>query len=98
MADFRLSQRAENDLIEIYDYTEQTFGVYQAEAYHAGLERTFDLLAHFPRIGRLMDEIAPRVRRYRFQAHMVFYSEESEFVLIRAVLHQTREIRPELFN
>ncbi len=37
MADFRLSERAEPDLIEIYDYTEETFGVYQADAYHAGL-------------------------------------------------------------
>jgi toxin ParE1/3/4 len=52
VADFRLSERAEHDLIEIYDYTEETFGAYQAEAYHAGLERTFDLLASFHRIGR----------------------------------------------
>lgn len=37
MAEFRLSERAESDLIAIYDYTEQTFGSYQAEAYFAGL-------------------------------------------------------------
>jgi toxin ParE1/3/4 len=59
VADFRLSERAERDLIEIYEYTEETFGAYQADAYHAGLERTFDLLATFPRIGRAVDEIAP---------------------------------------
>jgi toxin ParE1/3/4 len=41
----------------VYDYTEETFGAYQAEAYHAGLERTFDLLANFPLIGRPADEI-----------------------------------------
>ena len=59
MADFRLSERAERDLIEIYDYTEETFGAYQAEAYHAGLEHTFDLLANVPLIGRPADEIVP---------------------------------------
>jgi toxin ParE1/3/4 len=64
----------------------------------AGLERTFDLLANFSRIGRGVDEIAPGVRRFRFQAHAVFYSEEQQFILIRAVLHQTREIKPELFD
>lgn len=98
MADFRLSERAERDLIEIYDYTEETFGAYQAEAYHAGLERTFDLLANFPRIGRSVDEIAPGIRRFRFQAHTVFYTEEATFILIRTILHQSREIKPDLFD
>jgi toxin ParE1/3/4 len=98
VADFRLSERAERDLIEIYDYTEETFGAYQAEAYHAGLERTFDLLANFPLIGRAADEIVPGLRRFRFQAHTVFYTEEADFILIRAVLHQAREVRPDLFD
>ena len=73
MADFRLSERAERDLIEIYEYTEETFGAYQADAYHAGLERTFDLLASFPRIGRAVDEIALVFVASFFQAHTVFY-------------------------
>lgn len=98
VAEFRLSARAERDLIEIYDYTEETFGAYQADAYHAGLERTFDLLASFPRIGRTVDEIAPGFRRFRFQAHAVFYTEEAGFILVRAVLHQAREIKPDLFE
>jgi toxin ParE1/3/4 len=99
VANFRLSERAECDLIEIYEYTEETFGAYQADAYHAGLERTFDLLASFPRIGRAIEEIVPGVRRFVFQAHTVFYSEEEEdCILIRAVLHQARAIKPDLFD
>ena len=98
MADFRLSERAERDLIEIYDHTEQTFGTYQAEAYHAGLAHTFALLADFPRIGIPVDEIASGFRRFRFQSHAVFYTEEPDFILIRAVLHQAREIRPGVFE
>ena len=98
VADFRLSERAERDLIEIYDYTEETLGAYQADAYHAGLERTFDLLADFPRIGRAVEEIAPGFRRFLFQAHTVFYTEEAAFILIRAVLHQAREIKRDLFD
>jgi toxin ParE1/3/4 len=96
--DFRLSERAERDLVEIYDHTEATFGAYQADAYHAGLERTLDLLARFPRIGRSVEEIASGFRRFRFQAHTVFYTEEAGFILIRAILHQAREIKPDLFD
>ena len=98
MTEFRLSEQAEQDLIEIYSSTEETFGSYQAEAYHAGLERTFDLLASFPRIGRAIAEIAPGFRRFRFQAYTVLYTEESDFIFIRAVLHQAREIKPDLFD
>ncbi len=72
MPDFRLSERAVRDLVDIYDYTENAFGAYQAEAYHAGLERILDLLASFPRIGRTIAEITPGVCRFRFQAHNVF--------------------------
>jgi toxin ParE1/3/4 len=48
---FRLSARARAQVHEIYDYSAATFGSYQADAYHAGLERTSGLLADFPRIG-----------------------------------------------
>jgi toxin ParE1/3/4 len=33
MAEYRLSDRARADLIDIYDYTESKFGAYQADAY-----------------------------------------------------------------
>jgi plasmid stabilization system protein ParE len=47
MAEYKLAQRARADLIDIYDFTEGRFGAYQAEAYHAGLVRSFGLLADF---------------------------------------------------
>lgn len=70
----------------------------QADAYHAGLERTFDLLANFPRIGASVSDIAPGHRRFRFQAHIVFYTEDPDGVVIRVILHHSREIRPDLFD
>jgi ParE toxin of type II toxin-antitoxin system, parDE len=47
MAEYRLTDRARADLVDIYDFTEDKFGAYQAEAYYAGLIRTFGLLADF---------------------------------------------------
>lgn len=71
MARFRLSTRAESELIAIYDDSEARFGRYQAEAYLAGLERTFGLLADFPGIGQKADELRAGFRRFRFQSHLV---------------------------
>lgn len=98
MAEYRLSIRARAQLLDIYEFTSVTFGRYQAEAYHAGLERTFSLLADFPRIGQSVDELAARHRRFRFQAHYVFYTEEPAHILIRAIYHHAQDIRPQLFD
>jgi toxin ParE1/3/4 len=98
MAEYHLSVRARSQLIDIYELTAVTFGAYQAEAYHAGLERTFGLLADFPRIGHRVDELAVGHRRFRFQSHNIFYTEETTHVLIRAIYHYAQDIRPQLFD
>jgi plasmid stabilization system protein ParE len=57
MGEYRLSHQAEADLLTIYKSTEEKFGQYQADAYHAGFERSFGLLADFPRMGTSADEL-----------------------------------------
>jgi toxin ParE1/3/4 len=89
VGNYKLSARARTQIHEIYDYSAETFGSYQADAYHAGLERTF---------GPLAEELAARHRRFRFQAHHIFYTEEHGHIVIRAIYHHSREIRPELFD
>ncbi|MES2198471.1 MAG: type II toxin-antitoxin system RelE/ParE family toxin [Pseudomonadota bacterium] len=98
MAEYRVSTRARSQLIDIYDFSVATFGPYQAEAYIAGLERTFDLLANFPRVGQLVEELAPGHRRFRFQSHTILYTEEAAHVLIRAIYHRAKDIGPQLFE
>jgi toxin ParE1/3/4 len=83
---FRLSERARTDLVAIYERTAATFGEYQADAYHSGLERSFGLLADFPQIGAAVDDLAPGYRRFRFQSHLIFYTAEPSGVVIRTVL------------
>lgn len=98
MSEYRLSLRARADLINIYAFTHAQFGRYQAEAYHAGFERTFGLLADFPGIGISADELVPGYRRFRFQSHYVFYTVETSHVLIRALIHVRQNLRPALFE
>lgn len=98
MAKFRIATRARANLVEIYEYTESSFGAYQADAYYAGLIRTFGLLADFPGIGQRADELREGLRRFRFQAHHVFYTEEAADILIQAILHTAQQIRPQLFD
>lgn len=89
VAEFLISERARQDLIDIYLFSSRTFGQYQAEAYHAGLERTFGLLADFPRIGTASDDLVAGYFRFRFQSHYVFYTIEPNHIFVR-----TRDPRP----
>lgn len=98
MATYKLSERAENNLAEIYAYTEVNFGRYQADAYHAGFDRIFGLLAEFPRMGRDANELRIGLRRFSFQSHSIFDTEEADHVLIRAIIHHAQNLRPELFD
>ena len=98
MSKYRLSLKARADLINIYAFTDARFGRYQAEAYHAGFERTFGLLAEFPGIGISADELVPGYLRFRFQSHYVFYTVETDHVLIRALIHVRQNLRPALFE
>ena len=98
MAEYRLSERTRADLIDIYDFTESRFGEYQAEAYYAGLIRSFGLLADFPLIGQQVDELSAGYRRFRFQSHLIFYTVQPDHVEIRAIIHGAQDIRPQLFE
>jgi toxin ParE1/3/4 len=98
MAEFRLTPRAEDQLVEALSFTLLKFGLYQAEAYRAGFERTFGLLADFPRMGLEVDDLRPSYRRFRFQSHLIFYTPESYGVLIRQIFHGSQDIRPALFK
>jgi toxin ParE1/3/4 len=59
---FRLSRQAEQDLIEIYIASVDTFGPIQAEHYQDLLEQAFDLIAEFPLVARERSEMNPPAR------------------------------------
>jgi toxin ParE1/3/4 len=98
MAEYRLTDRARADLVGIYDFTESKFGSYQADAYYAGLIRSFGLLADFPLIGQTADDLAVGYRRFRFQSHLIFYTTQAAFIEIRAIVHGAQDIRSQLFE
>lgn len=98
VAEYRLSLQARTHLYEIYEYGARRFGRYQAEAYHAGLERNFTLIAEFAGIGASSDELAPGLRRLRVQSHYIFFTNEGDHVVVRALIHVRKNLRPELFE
>jgi toxin ParE1/3/4 len=86
--DFRLSCRAEVDLMEIARYTLQRWGEDQTIRYLDGLEACCQQLAGNPELGRQCDDIRPGLRRMEHGRHVVFYRPEAGGILVSRILHQ----------
>lgn len=59
MAEYQLSNKADEDLNDIYSFSYRRFGEARADAYLLALERRFSILAAQPGLGRRIDH-SPR--------------------------------------
>jgi len=85
---YKLSQKADEDIITVYIEGFRTFGATQAEKYHAELEHTFHLLSSSPMLARERFEITPPVRIHPFRSHIIIYTvDEKDDVLILRIRH-----------
>ena len=87
MKSWRLTVDADEDLVAVFTQGCDLFGVRQANHYIDALYAIFPLLAANPEMARLRSEFEPAFRIYRFKAHLIFYEEADEEVLILRVRH-----------
>ncbi|MCT4555731.1 MAG: type II toxin-antitoxin system RelE/ParE family toxin [Pelagimonas sp.] len=85
---FRLSAKAEADLIDIYVTSVQKFGVAQAERYQDKIEHTLMLIGTTPELARLRREITPPVRIHPIGSHLIVYTTDDGGTRILRVRHQ----------
>lgn len=89
---YELSQEADNDLDEIYDYTAEQFGMEQAIKYLMGFETVFGNLCSNPQLGRKRNEIRKGLRSISNESHTVFYRILADRIRIVRILHASRDI------
>lgn len=84
---FRLSRKAEDDIIQLYLSGVRDFGAAQAEGYYAGLEPVLTFLANYPSAARERREINPSVRIHRYRSHLIVYVIEDPGILVLRIRH-----------
>ena len=85
---YKLSVKAEEDIVHVYREGVRLFGPSQAEKYHAGMEKVFQFLSAVPEAARERLEITPSVRIYPYRSHLIVYHiEAAGHVLILRVRH-----------
>lgn len=85
---YQVSEAADTDIEALFDQGIDLFGQTQSEAYVAGLLKTLDFLASFPRAARLRDELSSPIRAYPYKAHIILYDmDDADNILIVRVRH-----------
>lgn len=84
---YRLSLQARNDLKDILKEGILTFGELQALKYQDSLQRTFQLLAYMPNIGRKSERDKENERRFLHGKHVIYYRVEPEQIVINAIIY-----------
>ncbi len=87
LPEFRLSRRADEDLMEIFIYGEETFGPARAERYQNAMIELFTRLAENPMIGRAADRGGTDLRRHPHASHVVFYTPTTGGIVVERVVH-----------
>ncbi|OIP51188.1 MAG: plasmid stabilization protein [Flavobacteriaceae bacterium CG2_30_34_30] len=87
-----LSELAEFDIDEIFDYGNYKFGKERAINYLIGLQSHFEALSLNPGIGRSRNEIKTGLLSFPCQSHIIFYRILDTHIRIIRVLHGSRDL------
>ena len=84
---YKLSDLAEQDLRDIYEYGYFRFGERQAVDYFHKLHFVFDRIDLSPTISRLRSNFTPPIRVHAFHAHVILYTIQEPDIYIYRVFH-----------
>jgi toxin ParE1/3/4 len=97
MAKYVLTNKAVEDLSEIWDYTYETWSENQADKYYELILETCQEIAKSPMVGKKYKEISEEILGFRVGKHIIFFRElnPKEIEVIR-ILHERMDLKNRL--
>ena len=86
MADYKLSNAAKDDLIRIYHYGVEKFGMTQADRYFDSFFKYFDIISQQPFAFESIDYIKKGYRRCACGSDSIYYRINNDIVEIMAIV------------
>lgn len=83
-----LSGLAAQDLEDILQYTLETWGMAQMDAYAALLQHGLQLLQDNANLGKQRDDWFPGCRCYRIEHHLALYEVAEDAIRVARLLHK----------
>lgn len=97
MTKFVLSNKADKDLADIFEYGILNFGVESATKYLLGINEKFQFISENKELGSSADEICKGLKRITYNKHVVFFKEQQGAVLIVRVLRREMDFDRHLY-
>ncbi len=96
MKQILLTRQANNDLSDIYQYGIEQFGAKCAKTYMGGLEQCLNKLAILPNMGRDASDLMPKLQRFGFKNHLIFYLPMGLDILVVRILGKHMDHEPQV--
>lgn len=93
MADYFLTNKAVEDLSDIWEYTCEVWSENQADKYYYSLLEYCQLLANNPGLGKIYEEVTKDILGCKANLHIIFYRKlESKIEIVR-ILHSRMDLK-----
>ena len=94
MAEYRLTNKAVEDLTQIWDYTFEKWSEVQADKYYNMLLENCQYIANNPDLGKNYEGIIEGLLGYKAIRHIIFYrrSDENSIEVVR-ILHERMDLK-----
>ena len=97
MRSFRVTRKAQADLIAIGRHTKNKWGISQRNHYLKQLDDCFFQLAENPELGSICDFVLKGYRKFPQGSHLIFYKHVSDnSIEIIRVLHKSMDVESRL--
>ena len=94
MAEYKLTNKAVEDLSKIWDYTFEIWSGQQADKYYDGLISNCEEIAENPELGKNYNGISKQLLGMKTNRHIIFYRTLNEnYVEITRILHDRMDLK-----
>ncbi len=94
MAEYKLTNKAVEDLSKIWDYTFEVWSENQADKYYDELISNCQEIAKNPDLGKIYEGISKQLLGIKVNRHVIFYRTINEnYIEITRILHERMDLK-----
>ena len=94
MAEYKLTNKAIEDLSKIWDYTFEVWSEKQADKYYESLITNCQEIADNPELGKNYEGITKQLFGMKANRHIIFYrTDNKNYVEITRILHERMDLK-----
>lgn len=99
MAEFKLTNKAVEDLSKIWDYTFEIWSERQADKYYESLISNCQEIADNPKLGKKYNGITHNLLGIKTNRHIIFYRTLDEnYIEITRILHERMDLKKRILE